>query len=122
MGFAAGDLGIVRDEKSETRAAIECGMRGDVLFITGGMSMGEYDYVPTILREMGMDLRITKLKIRPGKPFVFAVNDKSSHPRFVFGLPGNPVAGFVCTTRLCSRPIQTLPPRRSPSLTAREFS
>jgi molybdopterin molybdotransferase len=62
---------------------------------------------------MKLDLRITKLRIKPGKPFVFA----SGNPGFrtqnsglphVFGLPGNPVSGFVCTVRLASRLIERL--------------
>src|SRR5206468_10821071 len=80
------------------------GMEHDVLFVTGGMSMGAYDYVPKILRELGVELRITKLRIKPGKPFVFGVKQT----KFVFGLPGNPVSGFVCTVRLASRLIARL--------------
>lgn len=95
------DLGIVRDTPDATRAALLDGMKHDVLFVTGGMSMGEYDYVPRTLIELGVDLKITKLRIKPGKPFVFGVKDEE----FVFGLPGNPVSGFVCTVRLASRLI-----------------
>jgi len=40
-------------------------MEHDVLFVTGGMSMGTYDYVPRILRELGLELKITKLRIKP---------------------------------------------------------
>jgi molybdopterin molybdotransferase len=76
----------------------------DVLFVSGGMSMGAYDYVPRLLREMKFDLRITKLRIKPGKPFVFARRGG----KFVFGLPGNPVSGFACTVRLASRLLSRL--------------
>jgi molybdopterin molybdotransferase len=65
------------------------------------MSMGAYDFVPRTLADLGADLRITKLRIKPGKPFVFAEKDG----RHVFGLPGNPVSAFVCTVRLASRLI-----------------
>jgi molybdopterin molybdotransferase len=65
------------------------------------MSMGRYDYVPKLLIELGLELKITKLRIKPGKPFVFGVAPQC----FVFGLPGNPVSSFVCATRLCSRLI-----------------
>jgi molybdopterin molybdotransferase len=67
------------------------------------MSMGAYDYVPRLLREADVDLRITKIRIKPGKPFVFGVRDEDGKPAFVFGLPGNPVSGFVCTVRFASR-------------------
>ena len=102
MGCDVTDLGIVRDTPTDTRAALEAGMKFDALFVTGGMSMGEFDYVPRTLIELGVELKITKLRIKPGKPFVFGVKDGS---RFVFGLPGNPVSGFVCTVRLASRLI-----------------
>jgi molybdopterin molybdotransferase len=104
MGCEIADLGIVVDQKERIRAAIEEGLRHDVLFISGGMSMGAYDYVPQLLKEMKLDLRITKLRIKPGKPFVFATGEGS----YVFGLPGNPVSGFVCTVRLASRLIERL--------------
>ena len=58
----------------------------------------------TFLRELGVELRITKLRIKPGKPFVFGVKQT----KFVFGMPGNPVSGFVCTVRLASRLIARL--------------
>jgi molybdopterin molybdotransferase len=79
-----------------------------VTFVSGGMCMGEYDYVPKILRELGVELRITKLRIKPGKPFVFGVRGGQRGDHFVFGLPGNPVSGFVCTVRLASRLIARL--------------
>src|SRR5204863_4951665 len=74
----------------------------DALFVTGGMSMGTHDFVPKTLQAMGFELRITRLRIKPGKPFVFATAG-GDRPRFVFGLPGNPVSAFVCTVRLASR-------------------
>ena len=98
------DLGIVRDTPQATREALQAGMQYDVLFVTGGMSMGEYDYVPRTLLDLGADLKITKLRIKPGKPFVFATKDT----RYIFGLPGNPLAGFVCTIRLASRLLARL--------------
>lgn len=108
MGCEVTDLGIVRDDREAIRAAIERGREFDVLFITGGMSMGAYDYVPGLLGEMGYDLRITKLRIKPGKPFVFGVEKNKGTGAFVFGLPGNPVSGFACTVRLASRLLTRL--------------
>jgi molybdopterin molybdotransferase len=106
LGCEVTDLGVVRDEPEKIRSAMEAGMKSDVLFVTGGMSMGEYDYVPRILGEMGVDSRITKLRIKPGKPFVFGV--RKTDNKLVFGLPGNPLSGFVCVVRLASRLIQRL--------------
>jgi molybdopterin molybdotransferase len=99
------DLGIVPDDPGRLREAIGQGLRQDVLLISGGMSMGERDFVPGILRELGGELKITKLRIKPGKPFVFAVMPGG---KFVFGLPGNPVSAFVCTLCLASRLLERL--------------
>jgi len=55
-----------------------------------------------------VELKITKLRIKPGKPFVFGVHAKADHRCFVFGLPGNPVSAFVCATRFASRIIARL--------------
>jgi molybdopterin molybdotransferase len=99
------DLGIVADDPAKLREAIRSGLREDVLLISGGMSMGERDFVPGILRELGGELKITKLRIKPGKPFVFAVMPGG---KFVFGLPGNPVSAFVCTICLASRLLERL--------------
>jgi molybdopterin molybdotransferase len=99
IGCDVTDLGIARDEPSIIRDAIERGMQFDALFVSGGMSMGQYDFVPKILIELGFDMKITKLRIKPGKPFVFAQRQGA----FVFGLPGNPVSSFVCALRLASR-------------------
>jgi molybdopterin molybdotransferase len=124
LGCDVTDLGVVRDIPDAVRDALRRAMsQCDVLFVTGGMSMGAYDYVPRTLLELGVDLRITKLRIKPGKPFVFGVHGKktscvpvcpllektgtqlvsSRDSGFVFGLPGNPVSGFVCTVRLAAR-------------------
>ena len=100
-----------RDDPNLIREAIQSGMAHDALFITGGMSMGEYDFVPKILRELGVDLKITKLRIKPGKPFVFGVGKRELsrvNPPFIFGLPGNPVSAYVCALRLASRLLARL--------------
>jgi len=104
LGCDVTDLGTVRDDRDAVRDALQRGMKFDLLFVTGGMSMGEYDFVPRTLAELGADLQITKLRIKPGKPFVFARKDD----RHLFGLPGNPVSAFVCTVRLASRLIARL--------------
>lgn len=87
------DLGTVGDDKAELAARIQEGLRADVLCITGGMSMGQHDYVPGLLREAGVRLEVQKIAIKPGKPTAFGVGPAG---QLVFGLPGNPVSCFVC--------------------------
>lgn len=104
LGCVVTDLGAVADDPKIIRQTIERSFNYDLLLISGGMSMGEYDFVPRILLELGVKIQISKLRIKPGKPFVFGQLNRTS----VFGLPGNPVSGFVCALRLCSRIIARL--------------
>lgn len=102
-------LSHVRDDRDTIRTAIDqIASEADVLLVSGGMSMGRHDHVPAVLRELGFELKVTKLRIKPGKPFVFACRDRPGKTDFVFGLPGNPVSSFVCTLRLASRVISRL--------------
>ncbi len=64
---------------------------GDVLIITGGVSVGERDFVQEVLRDAGAEIDIWRVAIKPGKPFLFGRLNNC----FVFGLPGNPVSAFV---------------------------
>lgn len=102
------------DTPERLRQAIDAGLSSaDVLFVSGGASMGRYDHVPALLSEAGLELRVTKVRIRPGKPFVFARRRAGNGGRFAFGLPGNPVSAFACTLRLADRLLrrmQGLPP------------
>jgi molybdopterin molybdotransferase len=128
------DMGLVPDDPEQIRRAILRGMQLDALLVTGGMSMGKYDYVPKLLEELGVELKITKLRIKPGKPFVFGVADRKVIRQrlearqtaqggsfiepailgpaegncYIFGLPGNPVSSFACTHRLVLRLLMRL--------------
>ena len=110
LGCRVADLGTAPDDPEVIRARIEEGLANhDALFVSGGMSMGAYDYVPRILKELGVELKVTKLKIKPGKPFLFGVKKREGgQDSYVFGLPGNPVSGFVCTVRLAARLIDRM--------------
>jgi molybdopterin molybdotransferase len=112
MGCDVTDLGSAVDEQDAIRSSLGQGLRFDALFVTGGMSMGEYDYVPRLLVELGVELKVTKLRIKPGKPFVFGtfpVSPPASVPAScVFGLPGNPVSAFVCASRLAARVLSRM--------------
>jgi molybdopterin molybdotransferase len=109
FGCFVDSVSTARDEPSLIRREIEKAFEScQVLFVSGGMSMGEYDFVPRVLFEMGFDLKITKLRIKPGKPFVFGTKGDGANAKFVFGLPGNPVSSFVCTLRLAARLLTRL--------------
>ena len=110
------DLGLVGDEKELIRRKITDGLRLDALVISGGMSVGKHDHIPSLLRELGAQLKTTKLRIKPGKPFIFASMDQAKLPApqtppglcYIFGLPGNPLSGFVCIVRLASRVLSRM--------------
>jgi molybdopterin molybdotransferase len=91
-GVLTSFYGQVPDEGKELgevlgRALDEC----EVLLVSGGVSMGDFDYVPSILRELGVEPVFHKLAMRPGKPTFFGTRRGTA----VFGLPGNPVSTFV---------------------------
>ena len=84
--------GIVEDELPELIASVSKALEDcDMVLITGGVSMGDYDYVPQVLEENGVLIRFHKLAVKPGKPTLFGQKNDT----FVFGLPGNPVSTFV---------------------------
>jgi molybdenum cofactor synthesis domain-containing protein len=124
--------GIVRDDFDATRDTIAAAVsEADVVMLSGGVSMGDYDLVKPVLRELGAEVFVEKVAMHPGKPTVFAkFGDK-----VIFGLPGNPVsvavsfhlfarpallklqgAGQIHLPRFQAhavRPVKGAPPRRS---------
>ena len=78
LGCDVKDLGHAIDHPDVIRAAIDHASGFDVLFITGGMSVGQFDFTPRLLEESGYTLKITKLKIKPGKPFVFGLREPAA--------------------------------------------
>lgn len=84
-------LGIAKDTKEEISGGIRKGLEKDVLILSGGVSMGEYDLVGDVLKDFGVHIYFEKVALRPGKPVIFGKKDKT----FIFALPGNPVASFV---------------------------
>jgi molybdopterin molybdotransferase len=83
--------GIVPDKRKRLRKAIEGALDADVLLITGGVSVGKYDFVKDILADLGVEMCFWKVNIKQGMPLVFGIYDRT----LVFGLPGNPVSTGV---------------------------
>ena len=90
------DLGIVRDDIDALRPAIQGGLAGDLLVLTGGVSVGVLDLVPGVLAQMGVEQVFHKVHLKPGKPLWFGVHQQGERRTLVFGLPGNPVGSLVC--------------------------
>jgi molybdopterin molybdotransferase len=84
-------VGNAADRVEDLRAKIQRGLEEDVLLLSGGVSMGKYDLVETVLKDLGAEFYFDGVAIRPGKPVVFARCGNT----LVFGLPGNPVSTMV---------------------------
>ena len=90
-GFEGVDLGIARDDPVDIERLFRTGSaRCDAVLSSGGVSMGDFDYVKVVLDEIG-DMRWMQIAIKPAKPFAFGIVDGVP----VFGLPGNPVSSMV---------------------------
>ncbi|MCT3918124.1 molybdopterin molybdotransferase MoeA [Elizabethkingia anophelis] len=93
----AADLLHLNDNYNEIKnELIRCIAQYDVLLMSGGVSMGKFDYLPQVCEEVGIEKLFHKIKQRPGKPFWFG---KSQNQKLVFAFPGNPVSVFMCLHR-----------------------
>lgn len=97
-GAAAVRLGIARDERTHLRERILAGLECDFLLLSGGVSAGKLDLVPSELAAAGVRQVFHKIQMKPGKPLWFGVLGRRDGlgSCFVFGLPGNPVSSMVC--------------------------
>jgi molybdopterin molybdotransferase len=97
-GVPALDLGIAPDEPAALRAALAAALpRADALVVTGGVSVGDFDFTKSVFAELGLREVFWKVAIKPGKPLYFGVLEApGSAPKLAFGLPGNPIAALVC--------------------------
>ncbi len=110
---AGGDpavLAIARDVREDVRARVGEGRRCDLMILSGGVSMGEYDLVEEVLAEFGAEFFFTGVNMQPGKPVVFGrLPAREAHPEcFFFGLPGNPISTqvtFHCFAELFLRTL-----------------
>jgi molybdopterin molybdotransferase len=84
-------LGIARDNRPDLREKIGGGLDFDILLVSGGVSMGKYDFVEEVFGDFGVSVLFDKVAMKPGKPTVFGHRGDT----FVFGLPGNPISTLV---------------------------
>lgn len=85
-------MGIVPDDEEATDRAISKALaENDVVILSGGVSMGDFDFVPKIMKKNKVDIRFQKVAVKPGRPTVFGRTEKA----YIFGLPGNPVSSFI---------------------------
>ncbi len=86
------NLGIAPDDPEELKRIMQSMKDYDVFITTGGVSMGEKDYVQYLVEELGVNVKFHKLRIKPAKPVLFGTFGEN---KLFFGLPGNPVSSAV---------------------------
>ncbi len=89
------DLGVVRDDPVQLTKALKRMTQFDVLVLSGGVSAGDFDYVPACAQEAGFKEVFHKIRMKPGKPMWLGAHQDG---RVLFGLPGNPLSAWVGTT------------------------
>ena len=92
LGITPDYLGIVTDDENSVKNILTLALeRYDVIIISGGVSVGDFDFVPKILNQLNVNIRVHGMDVRPGKHLLFG--ERVNH--YVFGMPGNPVSSFV---------------------------
>jgi molybdopterin molybdotransferase len=81
----------VPDRMEDLKAALSEGLKHNVLIVSGGVSVGDHDLVRPLLKELGADIDLWRVAIKPGKPFLFGRLGDCA----IFALPGNPVSAFL---------------------------
>ncbi|WP_179413846.1 molybdopterin molybdotransferase MoeA [Mucilaginibacter sp. E4BP6] len=95
-GIEAAMLHIPDNLDTTKKLIQECLLNYDVILLSGGISMGKFDYIPQALEDLQVNQLFHKVQQRPGKPFWFG---KHGNGVLVFAFPGNPVATFMCLHR-----------------------
>jgi molybdopterin molybdotransferase len=86
------DWGIASDNEAVTFEIVKKAIqKSDIVILTGGVSMGDFDFVPSVLERAGVKIMFDRVNVQPGKPTTFGVHSNA----IVFGLPGNPVSSFI---------------------------
>jgi molybdopterin molybdotransferase len=105
LGAEVLPLGIVKDNPSALTQTINYAINNsDIVISSGGVSVGDYDYIANILTSLGTEIHFRAVQMRPGKPLTFATFPNSLY----FGLPGNPVSALVTFWRFVEPTIKKL--------------
>ena len=92
FGLPADYLGIIPDNKEKLAEVLTSALKKyEVILVSGGVSVGDYDFVPAVLQQLSVEIMIHGMNVKPGKHLLFGKRDN----HFVLGLPGNPVSSFV---------------------------
>ncbi len=85
-------IGIADDTPEDTFEKLSKGLKeNDIVLLTGGVSMGAFDFVPDVMKKAGIEILFDSIAVKPGKPTTFGVSEE----KICYGLPGNPVSSFM---------------------------
>ncbi|KAK9095288.1 hypothetical protein Scep_026757 [Stephania cephalantha] len=123
QGCKVVDLGIAQDDEEQIERALNEAINAniDILLTSGGVSMGDRDFVKPLLRKKGI-VHFDKVLMRPGKPMTFAeiviksTDEQEAKKILAFGLPGNPVSSLVCFNLFAIPAIRSLSGWENPHL------
>jgi molybdopterin molybdotransferase len=92
LGLEVEYLGLAKDTMEDTRRILDKACKiADIILLSGAVSMGDFDFVPLVLKEMGIKILFHGVKTQPGKRTIFGISEK----QWFVGLPGNPVSSYV---------------------------
>jgi len=104
-GAVTNYIGIAEDTPEDTFDKVNKALKeNDIVLLTGGVSMGSFDFVPQVLEKAGVKIAFDAIAVKPGKPTTFGM----AEDKFCFGLPGNPVSSFMQFELLVKPLIYTL--------------
>ncbi len=106
-------FGIAPDTEAATLQIMQkAAAESDIVILTGGISAGDFDFVPAVIQQAGFDIKFRSLAVQPGKPVIFATRDT----KYLVALPGNPVSSFVQFELLVKHLIRLITGNRSEGL------
>jgi molybdopterin molybdotransferase len=98
------------DEPAALRAGVAAAEGADLVVLSGGVSAGDFDYVPRVLEELGWQIHFSRVAVKPGKPIVFATRGAQA----ALGLPGNPVSVYLTFHLFVRRAVARLTGAQAP--------
>lgn len=119
IGAIPYDFGIGPDDEAALKQSVHFALEScDVLLLAGGVSVGDYDFVPNVLQSLGVEIHFHKVRMKPGKPLLFGTLGS----KLVFGLPGNPGSAFVGFELFVAPALRAMLGHADPGPRTRELS
>jgi molybdopterin molybdotransferase len=104
-------FGIAPDNENDTFELLnQAVLQSDLVLLSGGISAGDFDFVPEVILKAGFEILFRSMAVQPGKPLIFAVRDK----KYIVALPGNPVSSYVQFEMLVTHLIRKITGNLSP--------